>query len=137
MRPSTPAAPNGTSYYDGCMWQDRNITVQDNTFDVNPAQFTTTPVPEGASAWTCTTGASGDCAQNAMGYQYPCSDSAPYCNVTLANAMMSGSSLPAPYNNLNASGSPLVGGGTGISANTEQPYNDVWTGNTYIGDWTF
>jgi hypothetical protein len=135
--PSSPLAPNGTSYYDGCMWEDRNITVQGNTFDVDPAQFDATPLPGQSGDWSCNTGPGGNCAQNAMGYQYPGGDAAPYNNPTLANAMMSDSTLPAPYNNLNASGSPLVGGSSGTGANGEQPYDDLWAANTYTGDWTF
>ena len=136
--PSSPTAPNGTSYYDGCMWEDRNISVTANTFDVDPAQFTSTPAPEGGSAWACTTGPGGNCAQDAMGYQYPGSYAAPYWDVVLSNAMMSDSSLPAPYNNLNASGSPLATGANGdVGPNGALPYNDLWTSNTYMGDWTF
>ena len=137
--PSSPTAPDGTSYYDGCMWEDRNISVTDNTFDVSPSQLTSTPEPEGASgAWACTTGAGGNCAQDAMGYKYPGGDAAPYNNVTLSNAMMSASSLSAPYDNLNASGSPVATGANGdVSPNGEAPYNDLWSANTYIGDWTF
>jgi hypothetical protein len=136
--PSSPTAPNGTSYYDGCMWEDRNISVTANTFDVDPAQFASTPAPEGGSAWACTTGPGGNCAQDAMGYQYPGSYAAPYWDVVLSNAMMSDSSLPAPLGNLNASGSPFVGGSSGVTAdNGEKPYNDLWSANTYIGDWTF
>jgi hypothetical protein len=137
--PSSPTAPNGTSYYDGCMWEDRNISVTANTFDVDPAQFASTPEPEGASsAWTCTTGAAGNCAQNTMGYQYPGGNAAPYNNVALSNAMMSDSTLSAPYNNLNASGSPGATGSKGdVEANGAAPYDDVWSGNTYEGDWTF
>jgi|GEM_PF-6362061 len=136
--PSSPVAPDGTSYYDGCMWEDRNITVEANSFEVDPATFSSTPLPDGESGdWSCTTGPSGNCAQNGMGYQYPGGDAAPYDNPVLSNAMMSDSSLPAPYNNLNAPGSPLVGPGSGVAANGEQPYDDLWTSNTYSGDWTF
>lgn len=136
--PSSPTAPDRTSYYDGCMWEDRDISVNSNTFDVDPAQFNSTPAPEGGSAWNCTTGPRGDCAENAMGYQYPAESAAPYANVALANAMMSASSLPPPYNNLNASGSPLATGANGdVTPNAAAPYNDVWAGNTYKGDWTF
>jgi len=111
--PSSPTATNGTSYYDGCMWEDRNISVTANTFDVDPAQFDATPLPEESGDWTCTTGAAGNCAENAMGYQYPGGNAVPYTNPALANAMMSDSSLPAPYNNLNASGSPAATGRNG------------------------
>ncbi len=136
--PSAPTAANGTSYYDGCMWENRNISVLGNTFDVDPAEFNATPAPEGASSWSCTTGPSGNCAQNAMGYQYPGEDSAPYNDVALANAMMSAPTLPAPLNNLNASGSPSATGRNGdVTPNGAAPYNNVWSGNSYIGDWTF
>lgn len=136
--PSSPMAPDGTSYYDGCMWEDRNISVTGNTFDVDPAQFDSAPAPEGGAAWTCTTGPSGDCAQDTMGYQYPGDDAGPYNNVALSNAMMSDSSLPAPYDNLNASGSPLATGANGdVGPNGALPYDDLWSANTYVGDWTF
>jgi hypothetical protein len=137
--PSSPMAPNGTSYYDGCMWEDRNISVTANTFDVDPAQLEATPEPEGAtSAWTCTTGAGGNCGQNVMGYQYPGGDAAPYNNVALSNAMMSDSSLSSSLANLNASGSPLATGSSGdVGANGAAPYDNRWSGNTYVGDWTF
>lgn len=136
--PSAPTAPNGTSYYDGCMWEDRNISVTGNTFAVDATQFNATPAPEGGSAWSCKTGPSGNCAQNAMGYQYPGENAAPYNDVILANAMMSAASLPAPLNNLNASGSPTATGGNGdVGPNGAKPYNDVWSANTYTGDWTF
>jgi hypothetical protein len=121
------------------MWEDRNISVTANTFDVDAAQFRSTPRPEGASsAWSCTTGPSGNCAEDAMGYQYPGENVAPYNNVALANAMMSGSSLPAPLNNLNASGSPAATGASGdVGADSAVPYDNLWFANTYKGDWTF
>jgi hypothetical protein len=137
--PSSPMAPNGTSYYDGCMWEDRNISVTDNTFDVNPAQLEAAPEPVGAtSAWTCTTGAGGNCGQNAMGYQYPGGNAEPYNDVTLSNAMMSDSSLSSPLANLNASGSPLATSSSGdVGANSAAPFDNLWSDNTYNGDWTF
>jgi hypothetical protein len=137
--PSSPMAPNGTSYYDGCMWEDRNISVTDNTFDVNPAQLEAAPEPVGAtSAWTCTTGAGGNCGQNAMGYQYPGGNAEPYNTPALANAMMSNVSLRAPYTNLNASASPLATARRGdVGANGAVPYDNRWFDNTYVGDWTF
>jgi hypothetical protein len=120
------------------MWEDRNISVTGNTFTVDPAQFNATPTPEGGTAWNCITGPTGNCARNAMGYQYPGQNSAPYNDVTLANAMMSAPSLPAPLNNLNASGSPLATGTNGdVGPNGAIPYNIVWSGNTYVGGWTF
>ena len=136
--PSSPTAANGTSYYDGCMWENRNISVIGNTFEVDPVEFNATPAPEGGSAWNCVTGPGGNCAQNAMGYQYPGGNAAPYNDVTLANAMMSAPSLPAPLGNLNAPGSPLATGSNGdVGPNGAVPYNNVWSGNTYVGAWTF
>jgi hypothetical protein len=73
-----------------------------------------------------------------MGYQYPGVDSAPYNNVALANAMMSDQNLSALLANLNASGSPLAAGANGdVGPNGALPYDDLWSGNTYEGDWTF
>lgn len=136
---SSPVAPDGIPYIDGCMWEDRNISVQSNTFYVDPTSFDSTPLPTGESGnWSCTTGSGGNCAQNAMGYQYPGADAQPFNNVSFSNAMMSDSNLPAPLNNLNANGSPLAtGSGGDVGANSETPYNDLWTGNTYNGTWTF
>jgi hypothetical protein len=73
-----------------------------------------------------------------MGYQYPGEDAAPYNNVSFSNAMMSNTSLSAPYNNLNTSGSPLASGSNGdVGANSETAYGDLWSDNTYLGNWTF
>jgi hypothetical protein len=133
---TAPTAANGTSYYDGCMWENRNISILGNTFTVDPVQFNATPAPQGGSAWNCVTGT--NCAQNAMGYQYPGGNAAPYNDVTLANAMMSGPTLPAPLDNLNAPGSPLATGTNGdVGPNGAVPYGNVWSGNTYVGAWTF
>jgi hypothetical protein len=90
------------------------------------------------SAWTCTTGAGGNCGQNAMGYQYPGGNAEPYNTPALANAMMSNVSLRAPYTNLNASASPLATARRGdVGANGAVPYDNRWFDNTYVGDWTF
>jgi hypothetical protein len=137
-RPSSPEAPDGTSYYNGCMWEDRNVSVTANTFDVDPARFDSAPPPEGSIAWACTTGPNGNCAQNVMGYQYPGENAAPYNTVALANAMMSDGSLHSPLDNLNATGSPTATGTNGdVGPNRALPYHDLWSANTYIGDWTF
>ncbi|MGH9104449.1 MAG: hypothetical protein ACRDZX_01160, partial [Acidimicrobiales bacterium] len=137
--PTSPRAPDGTSYYDGCMWEERNISVTHNTFEVDPAQFDSTPLPEETGRhWTCRTGPAGNCADNAMGYQYPGGDAAPYNDVVLANAMMSARSLPSPLRDLNAPRSPLATGKRGdVAPNGDAPYDDVWSANTYLGDWTF
>jgi hypothetical protein len=51
---------------------------------------------------------------------------------------MSNSSLRAPYNNLNASASPLATDRRGdVRANAAAPYHNRWFANTYVGDWTF
>jgi len=141
--PSSPTAPDGTSYYDGCMWEDRNITIESNTFVVDPQAFDSTPLPTGDTSnssgnWSCVTGPGGNCAQEAMGYQYPGGDAVPYNSPVLSNAMMSSPSLPAPLDNLNASGSPLATSANGAaSPNGQQPYDDTWASNSYQGDWTF
>jgi hypothetical protein len=139
--PSSPMASNGSSYYDGCMWEDRNISVTDNTFYIDASQFNSTAYPWGGTwgqAINCNTGAGNNCGQNDMGFQYPGGDAAPYSNPALSNAMMSDSALPAPYNNLNASGSPLAKGKSADArVNAAAPYDDLWSANTYQGDWTF
>jgi hypothetical protein len=137
--PSGPTAANSITYYDGCMWEDRNVSVSGNTFEVNATTFNATSTSHGGSAWSCTTGVGNNCAQNAMGYQIGGEDALPYNTPVLANAMMSDSSLSSGLylNNLNASGSPLVGGSTGITSNAETPYDDLWSTNTYAGTWSF
>jgi hypothetical protein len=140
-----PAYPDSTdySYYDGCMWQDRNITASGNTFSVNATTFNAASYPGptggtwGGSTDACTTGTSGNCADVQVGYQYPGGNITPYGNTILSNAMMSNSGFASPLNNLNASGSPLVGSSTGITANGEMPYGTNFNSNTYTGTWTF
>jgi hypothetical protein len=81
-----------------------------------------------------------------MGYQYPAGNAAPYSNATLSNAMMSdnssatsaGTSFPSRLEDLNGPASTVLGTGEYQAAsNSETPYNDLWSANTYIGDWTF
>ena len=137
--PSSPLDPSGNPYWDDCQWQTRNITVENNTFYINPGQFNAANYP-GGGTWgsnvNCQTGTSGNCGQNAMGYQFP--GNAPYNNASESNAMMSNTAFAAPYNNLNASGSPLLGTNSyQANVNSETPFNDLWQNNTYYGNWTF
>jgi hypothetical protein len=73
-----------------------------------------------------------------MGYQYPRGNAEPYSDVSLSNAMMSDSSLLAPNNNLSASASPLATASScDVGAKGAAPYDNLWSDNTYVGEWTF
>jgi hypothetical protein len=144
--PMAPAYADSTdySYYDGCAWQERNVTVEGNTMEVNATAFNAAAYPGyvgttwGATSNACTTGTSGNCAEVVVGYQFPGGDAAPYNNTVLSNALMSNSTFSSPLNNLNGS-TPLVGSNSGQapSGNGEAPYNTLFASNTYTGTWSF
>lgn len=139
--PSGPIAPDGTSYWDGCQWQARDISITSNTFVFQPSVITSTPNLAGTSN-TCNATSNG-CGTNFMQDQYN-SGEAPFNDETGANAMISDSSFTGcpswdtgctsdPLSNVNGLSSP-PGAPVG---NGEAPYNNLWANNTYIGPWTF
>ena len=71
--------------------------------------------------------------------QFPGGNALPYNSTVLSNAMMSNGAFASPLSNLNGSGSPLVGSGSGQAApgNGELPYDTDFAGNTYVGTWAF
>ncbi|MGH9104895.1 MAG: hypothetical protein ACRDZX_03480, partial [Acidimicrobiales bacterium] len=142
--PMAPALSDGTdySYYDGCMWEDRDITVEANTFYLDAAQFNAAAYPGGGGTWgqedPCTTGPSGNCGEVITGYQYPGADARPWSDAALSNAMMSDGGLAGSLANLNLPGSPLLGSGEyQAPSNGEKPYDDIFEDNTYAGPWAF
>ena len=140
--PSSPLDPSGNPYWDDCQWQTKNITVENNTFYINPGQFNDAAYPWGGtwgqslnSGAGCITGSSGNCGQISTGYQYNNGGPTFQGNIE-SNAMMSNSTLTSPLNNLNATGSPFVGS-NGLAANPEAPFNNLFKNNIYYGNWIF
>ena len=138
--PTGPLAPNGMSYWDGCQWESRGISVTGNNFLLQPSLMDVgTPINGGTVQCT----AANSCGVNFMADQYN-SGEAPFVTQIGVNAMMSQSGLtgcPAwdsgctsnPLTNLNALSSP-PGAPAG---NGETPYNNVWSDNTYEGPWSW
>ena len=137
--PSGPLAPDGTSYWDGCQWEAKDISVIGNDFQFDPSVIASSaPLVGGGKTTACT--AANACGTNFMAYQL--GDEAPFDTQNTANAMMSSSSFTAcpswdsgcktdPLSNLNAAsslpGAPLD--------NREAPDNNVWSSNVYRGPW--
>ncbi|HUC88219.1 MAG TPA: hypothetical protein VMR95_03655 [Candidatus Binatia bacterium] len=139
MDPAT--SPNTESYWDGCQWEARNVSVSGNTFFFQPSAIAASAPPEGnATSTDCTT--VNNCGTNFMAFQS--GGTAPFIDFTGGNAMMSSSSFtgcPAwdsgcstdPLSNLNALASPPAA----QANNGEVPYNNVWSDNTYEGPWSW
>ena len=139
--PSGPLAPDGTSYWDGCQWQAKDIFVTGNDFQFNPSIIASSaPLLGGRKTTACTAGNANSCGTNFMAYQV--AGEAPFDTQSGANAMMSSSSFIAcpswdsgctkdPLSNLNApSSSPGA-----PPNNREAPDNNVWSSNAYSGPW--
>ena len=137
--PSGPLAPDGTSYWDGCQWEAKNISVTGNNFKFDPSVIASSaPLVGGRTTTACT--AANACGTNFMAYQL--GDEAPFDTQNSANAMMSSSSFTAcpswdagcktdPLSNLNA-----VSRLPGVPPNNRQaPDNNVWSNNIYTGSW--
>lgn len=139
--PSGPLAPNGTSYWDGCQWQARGITISGNNFVFQPSVIAATKNLAGTTN-TCDAASNG-CGTNFMQDQYN-SGEAPFNDETGVNAMISNSSFTGcptwdtgcvtdPLTNVNGGTSPP---GAPVN-NGEAPYNNLWSNNTYQGPWGF
>jgi hypothetical protein len=138
--PSGPLAPDGYSYWDGCQWEARDISVTRNSFVFQPNLIAASTPPQGSATSTvCTASHSGGCGTNFMADQD--SGEAPFDNQIGANALMSSSSFTGcpswdtkcttnPLANINALSSP-----PGAAKNDEKPGNNIWSDNTYIGPW--
>ena len=139
--PSGPLAPDGMSYWDGCQWEAKDITVTGNDFQFNPSLIASSaPLVGGGKTTACTAANADSCGTNFMAYQV--SGEAPFDTQRGANAMMSSSSFTAcpswdagcktsPLSNLNAVSS-LPGT---PPDNRETPNNNVWSHNVYGGPW--
>ncbi|HEV2412841.1 MAG TPA: fibronectin type III domain-containing protein [Candidatus Saccharimonadales bacterium] len=139
MAPSTPAL----SYWDGCQWEAKDITVTGNTFVFQPSVIASSaPLTGGGTSTACRSSNTDFCGTNFMAYQV--GGEAPFLSQLTANAMVSSSSFTTcptwdsgctsdPLNNLNALSSPPgVPAGNGMAAD-----NDVWSNNTYYGPWSW
>ena len=140
--PTSPLAPDGTSYFDGCQWGTKNITVTSNIFTFDPTAIAGSTTIKGTivGASACTSAHANNCGINFMAYQE--SGEPPFSSFIGANAMMSNSALtgcPAwdsgcttnPLKNINALSNPP----SAAAHNNEPPENDVWSNNSYYGPW--
>jgi hypothetical protein len=138
--PTNPLAPDGTSYFDGCQWGTKNISVTGNSFDIDPTYINSQTALDG-NATSCTV--ANECGTNFMMYQSG-NGNQPLNNSIIGDSMYSNSSFstcPAwdsgcttdPLNNLNALPNPP----DAPANNNEPPNNNLWSNNSYYGPWTF
>jgi len=133
--PAAPLAPDGTSYWDGCQWEAKNITVTRNNFQFDQSVIASSaPLTGGGKSTACTV--ANSCGTNFMAYQL--SGEAPFGTQLGANAMMSSASFTGcpswdpgcrtdPLTDLNAL--------TGAPHDRAAPANNVWSHNVYGGPW--
>jgi hypothetical protein len=139
--PSAPVAPDGISYWDGCQWEAKNISVTGNNFQFDPSVIASTaPLVGGGKTTACTAANADSCGTNFMAYQV--GGEPPFDTQRSANAMMSSSSFTKcptwdpgcgtdPLSNLNAFTSV-----TGMPPDKNvAPGNNVWSNNVYSGPW--
>jgi hypothetical protein len=138
--PSGPFAPDGTSYWDGCQWEAKDISVTGNDFQFVPSVIASSqPLTGGAKMTTCTAVNSNSCGTNFMAYQV--AGEPPFDTQIGANAIMSGSPHTGcpewdsgcsanPLANLNALSRP-AGNPSTIKASD----SNVWSHNSYTGPW--
>jgi Right handed beta helix region len=137
--PSGPLAPDGTSYWNGCQWEAKDISVTGNDFQFHPSVIASSaPLAGGGKTTACT--AANACGTNFMAYQV--AGEAPFDTQSSANGMMSSSFFTAcpswdsgcrtdPLSNLNTASSL-----PGRSRDSRQaPDNNVWSNNSYSGPW--
>ncbi len=141
--PTSPLAPNGTSYFDGCQWGTKNISITSNNFIFDPTTMAASaPLSGGKTTTSCTADHNNDCGTNFMAYQE--AGEPPFSTFIGGNAMYSNSALTScpswdsgcsssPLKNINAlSNPPDAPANNGEAAN-----NDVWSDNTYSGPWAW
>lgn len=138
--PTSPLAPDGTSYFDGCQWGTKGISVTGNTFQFDPTTIANSAPLTGGTSTTCTAAHANFCGTNFMAYQE--SGEPPFDSFVGGNAMMSSSTFTGcpswdsgcasnPLANINALSNPP----NAAANNNEPPENSVWANNTYIGPW--
>jgi hypothetical protein len=134
--PTSPLAPNGASYFDGCQWGTKNISVTGNSFSIDPTYINANKALNGQTT-SCT--AANACGTNFMAFQV--GGEAPFDTPINANSMMSNSltACPSwdsgcttnPLKNLNALSNPP----NAPAANGEPANNNIWSNNSYYGPW--
>jgi hypothetical protein len=117
-QPAGPLAPDGTSYWAGCQWQARDISVTGNDFQFNPSAIAaSSPLVGGGKAAGCTSANANACGTNFMAFQV--GGEAPFDTQSAANAMMSSSSFAVAPS----------------GQHPAPPANNVWSDNRYSGPW--
>jgi hypothetical protein len=139
--PTSPLAPNGISYFDGCQWGTANINVSGNAFQFDPVAIAAGTTVTGHVTTTCTADHANNCGQNFMAYQM--GGQAPFDSFITGNAMFSNSltACPSwdpgcvtnPLFNINALPNPPDATGK----NGEPASNIVWSNNSYSGPWVW
>jgi hypothetical protein len=140
--PSGPFAPDGVSYWDGCQWEARGVTVSGNNFVFQPSVIASSAPLTGGSSTKCNASNNDSCGTNFMAFQD--AGEAPFGPQIGANAMYSNSALTGcprwdsgcttdPLSNINALSSPP----NAPAKNREAPYNNVWSNNSYSGPWAW
>jgi hypothetical protein len=110
------------SYFDGCIWENRNISVSGNTFDFEPTEIASGPNFWGNKTYqTCDSSHTNYCGTNFMAWYTV----GPSSSWVYANALMSHGSFTTP----------LTTGWRRTLAGGEPAWNDTWSDNTYIGPW--
>jgi hypothetical protein len=139
--PSGPLAPDGISYWNGCQWEAKNISVTGNDFQFNPSVIASSaPLVGGGKTTACTAANANSCGTNFMEFQV--AGEPPFDTQIGANAMMSSASFTGcpswdkgcvtdPLSNMNALTSL-----PGLqSEKSTAPGNNVWSDNVYTGPW--
>jgi hypothetical protein len=137
--PTSPLAPNGGSYYDGCQWGTKNISITSNTFNIQPSYINSQTADNGGTT-SCTP--MNNCGTNFMAFQD--GGTLPYSTNIDGNSMFSNASFTGcpswdsgcssnPLNNINASSAAPYA----PANNGEQASNNLWSDNSYYGPWTW
>ena len=141
--PTSPIAPGGNSYLDGCQWGTKNISVTGNTFSFDPVAIAAgSPLVGGGTTTSCDAAHNNSCGTNFMAFQE--AGEPPFSSFIGGNAMLSNSALttcPAwdsgcaasPLKNINALANPP----SAPAGNGEPPENNVWANNSYSGPWAW
>ncbi len=140
--PTSPLAPSGTSYFDGCQWGTKNITVSGNAFSFDAAAIAAGTTVSGQVGTTCTSGHAANCGTNFMAFQE--AGEAPFASFINGNSMASNSNLTScptwdpgctnsPLKNINA----LSNAPNAPANNGEPSNNNVWSNNAYYGPWAW
>ena len=141
--PTSPIAPDGTSYFDGCQWEPAHISVTGNNFVFDPSTIAGGTTVGGTVGTTCNSSNANDCGTNFMAFQ--ATGDPPYQDGIDQYAMFSQSALTGcpvwdpgctanPLSNLNTYANAPYGG---TANNGEAAWNNVWSNNTYNGPWAW